>query len=190
MIRAIKKFEIRVPSGGSTMSDIDKAQNKFEEGMADFVSQNFGESIELLSQAIELNPAFALAFKSRGAAYLRLNKTQEAIADFNTVVEMDPDNARAYHLRGLAYEKFGDNDKALDDFNRALALKSNYGAVYYSRASLNNKMGRTEQATEDIRMVTHLTEVNIETIANDNNIWRSQHLRLESMFDDNPTMAR
>ena len=87
------------------MTDIDKAQRKFEDGMADFVSHNYGASIELLSQAIELYPAFALAYKSRGAAYLRLNKTQEAIADFNTIVEMDPDNARAYHLRGLAYEK-------------------------------------------------------------------------------------
>ena len=69
-------------------------------------------------------------------------------------------------------------------------MKSNYGAVYYSRASLNNKMGRTARATEDIRMVIHLTEVNIETVAYDNNIWRSQHLRLESMFDDNPTIKK
>ena len=172
------------------MTDIDKAQIKFEEGMADFVSHNYGKSIEHLSQAIELNPAFALARQSRGAAFLRLNKTQEAIADFNTVVAMNPNNARAYHLRGLAYEKYGDNDKALDDFNRALDLKANYGAVYYSRASLNNKMGRMKQATEDIRMVTHLTEVNIETVASDTNIWRSQQLRLESMFDENPTMER
>jgi tetratricopeptide (TPR) repeat protein len=175
---------------GRFMTDIDKAQRKFEDGMADFVCHNYGASIELLSQAIELYPAFALAYKSRGAAYLRLNKNQEAIADFNTIVEMDPDNVRAYHLRGLAYEKSGDYEKALDDFNRALDLKSNYGAVYYSRAGLNNKMGRAAQAIEDIRMVTHLTEVNIETVANDNNIWRSQHLRLEAMFDDNPTMER
>ncbi len=172
------------------MSDNNKAQKKFEEGMADFVNHNYGQSIERLSQAIELDPAFTLAFKSRGAAYLRLDKAEEAIADFSTVVEMDPGNARAYHLRGLAYEKTGENDKALDDFNRALELKSNYGAVYYSRANLNNKMGRTEQATEDIRMVTHLTEVNIETFSNANNVWRSQQLRLESMYNDDLAMER
>ena len=172
------------------MTDIDKANDKFEQGMADFVSHNYGKSIEHLSQAIALNPAFALALQSRGAAYIRLNKTQEAIADFDAVVAMDPDNARAYHLRGLAYEKSGDNDKALEDFNKALDLKANYGAVYYSRANLNNKMGRMEQATEDIRMVTNLTEVNIETVAGDSNVWRSQHLHLESMFEDNPAMER
>ena len=172
------------------MSDINIAQQKFEEGMENFVDHDYGRSIKLLSQAIEHDPEFALAIKSRGAAYLRLDKVQQAIADFNTVVEMDSGNARAYHLRGLAYVKAGEDSKALDDFNRALELNSNYGAVYYSRANLNNKMGRTAQASEDIRMVTHLTELNIENFSNENNIWRSQQLRLESMFNDNLAMER
>jgi tetratricopeptide (TPR) repeat protein len=163
------------------MSDEYAAKEKFEEGMENFVSHNYGSSIKLLSQAIELDPEFALAIKSRGAAYLRLDKAQEAIADFSTVVEMVPDSARAYHLRGLAYEKSGDTGKALDDFNKALELNAEYGAAYYSRANLHNKMGHTELATEDIQMVTHLSEVNIETFANDNNVWRSRHLRLESI---------
>jgi tetratricopeptide (TPR) repeat protein len=172
------------------MSENNKAQQRFEDGMADFVNHNYGQSIKNLSQALELDPAFTLAFKSRGAAYLRLDKIEEAIADFNTVIGMDSGNARAYHLRGLAYEKTGENDKALHDFNRALELRSDYGAVYYSRASLNNKMGHTEQAMEDIKMVTHLTEVNIETFSNANNIWRSQQLQLEPIYNDDLAMER
>jgi tetratricopeptide (TPR) repeat protein len=172
------------------MSVNDTAQKMFEEGMAEFVNHNYGQSIEHLSQAIELDPEFTLAFKSRGAAYLRLNKAGEAIADFSTVVELKPGNARAFHLRGLAYEKSGDNDKALHDFNRALELDSNYGAAYFSRANLHNKLGNSEQATEDIRMVTRLTELNIETIANDSNVWRSRQLRLESLYNDDLAMER
>ena len=48
----------------------------------------------------------------------------------------------------------------------------------------------TEQATEDIKMATHLTEVNIETFSNANNVWRSQQLRLESMSNDDLAMER
>ena len=107
------------------------AQNKFETGMAEFVKHNYEQSIEHLSRAIELDPAFAIAFKSRGSAYLRLNKTEQAISDFNAVIDMDPANARAFHLRGLAYEKTGENAKALDDFNRALELKADYGDFYW-----------------------------------------------------------
>ena len=172
------------------MSDKDNAQDKFELGMAEFVNKNYGPSIEHLSQAVELDPGFTLAYKSRGAAYLRLDKAEQAIADFNIVIGMDSTNARAYHLRGLAHEKTGQNDKALDDFNRALELKGDYGAVYYSRASLHNKMGNTEQASADIRMVTHLTEVNIETFSNANNVWRSQQLQLEPLYNDDIAMER
>ena len=172
------------------MSDNNNAQKMFEEGMAEFVNHNFGQSIEHLTGAIELDPAYLLAIKSRGAAYLRLGKAQEAIADFDTVVGMDPANARAYHLRGLAYEKTGDNEKALLDFNAAIDLKPDYGAVYYSRANLNSKMGHAQQATDDIRMATQLTEVNIETFSNANNVWRSRQLQLESIFNDDLTMER
>jgi Tfp pilus assembly protein PilF len=176
--------------GGSAMSDNNAVQKIFEDGMAEFVKHNYDQSIGHFSQAIALDPQFALAFKSRGAAYLRMEKTGEAIADFSKVVELKPGNARAYHLRGLAYEKHGEDTKAMEDFNKALELNSGYGAVYFSRANLHSKLGNSEQATEDIRMVTHLTEVNIETFANDNNIWRSQQLRLESLYNDSLAMER
>jgi len=172
------------------MSNNNLAREKFEEGMTDFVSHNYGRSIDLLSQAIELDPRFTLALKSRGAAYLKLDKVQEAIADMNAVIEMAPENARAYHMRGLAFDKSGDFDQALEDFGRALKLNPEYGTAYYSRANLHNKMGHPDLASEDIKMVTHLSEVNIESFANENNVWRSQHLRLESMFDDDLAMER
>ena len=172
------------------MSNNNLAKAKFEEGMADFVNHNYGRSIDLLSQAIELDPQFTLALKSRGAAYLKLDKVPEAIADINAVIEIAPDNARAYHLRGLAHDKSGDLDGALEDFNQALKLNPEYGSVYYSRANLHTKMGHLDLAAEDIQMVTHLSEVNIESFANESNVWRSQHLRLETIYDDDPAMER
>jgi tetratricopeptide (TPR) repeat protein len=172
------------------MSDNNLAREKFEEGMADFISHNYGRSIDLLSQAIELDPRFTLALKSRGAAYLKLDKVQEAIADMNTVIEIAPDNARAFHMRGLAHDKSGEPKKALRDFNQALELNPDYGAVYYSRANLHSKLGHTDEAAEDIRMVTRLSEINIETFANENNVWRTRQLRLESMYDDDLAMER
>ena len=158
--------------------------------MADFASHNYGRSIDLLSQAIELNPRFTLALKSRGAAYLKLDKVQEAIADMNAAIEIAPDNARAFHMRGLAHDKSGEFNKALEDFNQALELNPEYGAVYYSRAHLHTKMGHTDEAAEDIQMVTHLSEINIESFANENNVWRSQQMKLESIHNDDLAMER
>ena len=172
------------------MSNNNLAREKFDEAMADFVNHNYGRSIDLLTQAIELDPQFTLALKSRSAAYLKLDKVREAIADINAVIEIAPDNARAYHMRGLALDKSGDPDGALKDFNQALELNPDYGAVYYSRANLHTKMGRQDLAAEDIQMVTHLSEVNIESFASENNLWRSQHLRLETIYNDDLAMER
>jgi Tfp pilus assembly protein PilF len=168
------------------MSTNAEAQKLFQEGMAEFVGRNYGTSIDALSKSLELDPDFVLARLSRGAAYLRMGDNAEAQADFDRVIAMDPGHARAYHLRGLVLEKNGDDRGALDDFNRAVDLDPQYGAAYYSRATLHTKMGREDLAVEDMQMVTHLTDVNIETFANENNVWRSHQMRLEEMDTADP----
>ncbi len=168
------------------MSDKDKAKQFFQEGMSEFAGHNYGKSIELLSHTIELDPNHRLARLSRGAANLKLDNVEDAGVDFNRVIDLDPEYPRAYHLRGLAHEKSGDTDAALDDFNRAIDLDPEYGSAYYSRANLHSKMGDQDLAADDIEMAIYLTEVNIETFANQNNIWRSHHLKVEDMGAADP----
>ena len=52
--------------------------------------------------------------------------------------------------------------------NIAIDIDPEYGAAYYSRATLLTKLGREDDAAEDMKMVTHLTNLNIENFANDN----------------------
>lgn len=168
------------------MTDNDMAKNHFHNGMSEFVANNFGESIEHLTRAVEADPEFHLARTSRGAAYLKTGQLGKAIDDFSQVLDHDRTNARAFHLRGLAHEKMGDDKAALDDISAAIKIDPEYGAAYYSRATLLSKMGETDRAAEDIEMVTHLTEVNVESFANENNVWRSNQLRLEEMGAADP----
>ena len=167
-----------------------KAKKKFQAAMTQFVGQNYNKSIDLFSEAIASDPEFKMAFKSRGAAYLRLGNIPDALADFNRVLELDPQNARAFHLRGLAHEKAGDYSEALEDLSKAIEIDPEYGAAYYSRATLYSKIGDTDHATEDAEMVTHLTEINIETFGDENNVWRSRQLQLETISNDNLAMKR
>ncbi len=155
----------------------------FNDGMAAFVGQDYGSCINHLSEVLRADQTHKLALVSRGAAFMRTGNHKTARSDFDRAIEIDPDYYRAYHLRGLAREIDGDDAGALNDFNRAIALKPDYGAAYHSRATLHTKMGQTDQAAEDIRMVTHLTQQNIESFANENNVWRSQHLHLESIME-------
>lgn len=77
----------------------------------------------------------------------------------------------------------GDDDAALQDFNQAIEISPDYGAAYYSRATLLTKLGQEDLAAEDMQMVTHLTNLGIETFANENNIWRSRQMQLEDILE-------
>jgi tetratricopeptide (TPR) repeat protein len=158
-------------------------KDQFNDAMAAFVGQDYGTCIEHLSELLREDRAHKLAYVSRGAAFMRTGNHQTALEDFDRAIAIDPHYARAYHLRGLAREVQGDDQGALDDFNQAIDLAPDYGAAFHSRATLYAKLGQTEQATEDIQMVTHLTQRNIESFANENNVWRSQHMHLESIVE-------
>jgi len=165
------------------MNEMKDITSTYTDGMAEFVSGNYGTSVDLFSEVLANDPDHTRALTARGAANLKLNAFDEAISDFNRAIETQPDYARAYHLRGLAREKTGDHQGAVEDFGRAIELAPEYGAAYLSRATLRTKMGLEDLAAEDMAMITHLTNRNIETFANENNIWRSQQLRVETMLD-------
>ena len=171
---------ISLPERKQDMSENPEMKQKFDKGIQAFVRQDYPEAARYFSEVIEMGPDFTLAYISRGTAYNRMGKIDEAMADYNQALSLKPEYPRAYHLRALLYEKVGEDEKALADLNRALELDPEYGAAYYSRAALHAKTGADELAKEDISMATMITEQNIGAFANENNIWRSHHLRLEA----------
>jgi tetratricopeptide (TPR) repeat protein len=140
-------------------------------------------SIDLLNEILGADPDDKLATMARGSVYLKMNQPDRAIGDFNRVLELEPQNAKAHHLRGLAREMAGSDDQALKDFDRAIEIDPEYGAAYYSRATLHTKMGQEDSAAEDMQMVTHLSNLNIETFANENNVWRSRQMQVEAALE-------
>ena len=78
------------------------------------------ENLGSLTEVIERNPSDPGAYNTRGAAYARLGRYSDAIADFNKAVQLDPGNAPAYTNRALAFRQTNRNDAALADFTRAV----------------------------------------------------------------------
>jgi tetratricopeptide (TPR) repeat protein len=165
------------------MTENKNTNELFAEGMREFAATRYDKSIELLTHAMAMDPGHALAVVSRGAAYLKLDMLDQARDDFDRAIEMDSGYARAYHMRGLVSEKRGDDQTALADFNRAIELNPAYGAAYYSRATLHAKMANTDMAQDDIEMVAHLSSHNVESYMNENNVWQTQHMRVEDYLE-------
>lgn len=165
------------------MSNQENIRERYAQAMGEFAGHNYDRSITMLTEILDDDPGFALGYTSRGAAFLRKNDPARAVADFDAAVATDPGYAKAYHLRGLARSHMGDDIKAAGDFDKAIALDPEYGAAYYSRANLHAKRGKEEQAREDMEMAAHLTNRNIDAFANENNIWRSEHLNVENALE-------
>jgi tetratricopeptide (TPR) repeat protein len=165
------------------MENTERKNEIFANAMSNLMKDKFGMSIDLLNELIDADSDDKLAVLARGSVYLKMGDTKKAIGDFSRALEIDSKHPKAYHLRGLAHEMAGDNDEALIDFNRAIDIDAEYGAAFYSRASLLTKMGQEESALEDMKMVNHLSNLNIENFANENNVWRSRQLQLEEAME-------
>jgi tetratricopeptide (TPR) repeat protein len=165
------------------MNNIGDFQKHFDNGRHELMNRNLDNSIASLSSALELDPDHKLALVTRGSAFLKINKFDMAVKDFDHVIELDPNYARAYHLRGIAREYSEDYENALADISKAIDIDPEYGAAFYSRATLLTKLKREDEAVDDIQMVQFLTNKNIETYANENNVWRSQQIKLESTLE-------
>ena len=53
-------------------------------------------NIDSLSEVIRRNPSSAEAYNTRGVAYARIGRFQEAVGDFTQALKIEPNNAPAY----------------------------------------------------------------------------------------------
>jgi tetratricopeptide (TPR) repeat protein len=86
-----------------------------------FAKGDYDRAIAWYSEAIKLDPRFALAYSNRGSAYYFKGEFDRAIADYNEVIRLDPSDGLVHAWRGLSYEAKGDSARANEDYERARA---------------------------------------------------------------------
>ena len=138
-----------------------KTKKLFDAGIAAYITYNFHKSVRLLSQVIKLDPNFALAYVSRGAAHLKLGKFDEAIADFSAAIELNPKFARAYYLRGLTFDKQNQTARAYLDFVRTIEIDPDFSAAYRSRDFVLTKTETAELEMEDFELISYFNAMRV-----------------------------
>jgi tetratricopeptide (TPR) repeat protein len=87
----------------------DKSSNREEAerfnqlGSTDMQNEKFQDAIENFTKAISVASTEAEGYINRGRALLKLDKPDEALADFNEAVLFDPLNAPLYYWRAQAW---------------------------------------------------------------------------------------
>jgi tetratricopeptide (TPR) repeat protein len=82
----------------------------------------YRDSIEELSEAIQQQPDFGVAYNARGFAYFMLRQYSRALTDLDEAIRLNPQYQNAYQNRSHARKAAGDSAGSSADAMKALAL--------------------------------------------------------------------
>lgn len=93
------------------------------EGNKALSQRNFEESIDLYTQAIDIDANNAVYYSNRAAAYSQLQLHDNAIADADAAIRVDPNYSKAYSRLGLAKYASGDAQGALEAYEMGMKVE-------------------------------------------------------------------
>jgi tetratricopeptide (TPR) repeat protein len=129
-----------------------KASGWIEKGVELVVKGKYNEAIEAFDKAIQLDPADAVAYNNRGAAYGQMGNHTQQIEDCNKALQLNPKDAVAYNNRGVAYGELGYYEQEIEDCTKAIELNPKLAVAYYHRGIAYQKLGNRKQAEKDKKM--------------------------------------
>ena len=101
------------------------------------------------TQAIALDPKYALAYNNRGLTHRVLKHLEQALADYTQAILLDPKFANAYNNRGNTYRDLKHLEEALADYTQAIVLDPKFAIAYNNRGSTYYDLKHLEQALAD-----------------------------------------
>ena len=153
---AIQKIQCQVKPS-SDISEIETdAELVFQQANFLMILGQIDPAIKAHSQAIELNPRHAEAYRNRGTAYSNKGDFDNAINDFNTAIQHKPNDPATYYSRGIVYGNKGDFDNAINDFSKAIELKPDFAEAYHNRGIAYLSKAEYDQAIADYNRVIEL----------------------------------
>jgi predicted O-linked N-acetylglucosamine transferase (SPINDLY family) len=103
-------------------------------------------AIELIGQAIRINPAVAEFHSNRGEVYRRAGQGEPAIASHHRAIELAPGQAAAHNNLGVALFHMGRPEDAIDAYRRAIALRPDFVEAHNNLGNALSDQGRLDEA--------------------------------------------
>ena len=120
--------------------------------------ENFESSIDLLQEAIAMDPDFALAYSALASSYLRLywfnwDESEGILAGAKGLIEnalrIDPELAEAYiEMAHYYYHGLLDYANALDMLDKANKIMPGHYRISYLKALIYRRMGKWEESLQ------------------------------------------
>ena len=132
----------------------DIATRVFNQGVGELRAGNREVAVERFQQAIEIDPALAVAYGGLSSIHLEDENYDAALAAADRLLEIDPGNAEGLGIRYEAYRRMGDEEKmaaALDELQSA--DPDRIVDAYYKQGMLLFNEGNAQGAVEAFERV-------------------------------------
>ena len=103
---------------------------------------------------------FAKAYYERGHMYFHLDRSDEALADFDRTIALDPNYARAHSFKGRTYAGLKRDDEALIEYARAIEIDPNFAGSHYALGTALASLGEYSQAQAALEEAVRLAPKN------------------------------
>jgi len=129
-----------------------------EQGNALFKSREFGEAVEVYSEALDFAPETdsfksnkAVFFSNRAACFMHMEMLEESLEDCTEAIELDPRYVKAYMRRAKVLEQMDQLDEALADLKKVVEIDPLYtqGVREHARVEAELKE-KTEKMKEEM----------------------------------------
>lgn len=97
---------------------------------------NSQQGIELMEQALAIDPGLASAHLNRANALKRVGRYQDALAGYTAALQLKPDYPMAHSNRGATLETQGRYTEAMAAYDQALELDPTYADARWNKAAL------------------------------------------------------
>jgi tetratricopeptide (TPR) repeat protein len=117
------------------------------------VSGNISSAVELLEQALKLDPRFALAHAALGEAYwswygqsMRTEWTMKALSALTEALRLDPNQAEVRRTVAIIYKGTGRSQEALEELRLALKSEPENDEIHRRLGEVLFELGRKDEA--------------------------------------------
>ncbi len=156
-------IQLDQPVATLATSTVANATDYYLAGIEKYYDFDFQGALNDFSQAISLDPKYALAYAFRGAVRTELNDVAKATADLNIAVILDPKSALTYIFSGaLKSQQLNDFTGAFADINQGIYLDSKLPLAYLARSIVTlHKLETTSPSQQNLRELENaLNDVN------------------------------
>lgn len=128
-------------------------------GVEFYHREQYDKAIFEYSEALRLDPNYALAYRNRALVYLKIGTLmrgssrpylQQALADYGAALTLNPKDAEAYRERGLVHARLGDHDRAIADYSAAIEINPSLAEAYRARSKAYLQKGEVRKADADL----------------------------------------